>query len=90
MRVQAKVHLGGLSTDDIEVQIYHGPLDSHWNIQDFHTVPMIPKKEESGRNWIYEGDVSCSASGRHGYKIRVVPKHQNLGNPFEPGLIHWA
>lgn len=90
LRVQAKVHLGGLSTDDIEVQIYHGPLDSHWNIQDFHTVPMIPKKEESGRNWIYEGDVSCSASGRHGYKIRVVPKHQNLGNPFEPGLIHWA
>ena len=90
LKVQARVHLGDLSTNDVEVQIYHGPLDSHWNIQNIHTLPMKVVREDSVKNWIYEGEISCISSGQHGYKIRVLPRHQDLGNPFEPGLIHWA
>lgn len=87
--VRAKVHIGNLSPDDIDVQIYYGPMDSDWAIDKIHIVSMKPEKNENN-NWIFAGEVECNASGQHGYRIRILPKHSDLANQLEPGLILWS
>jgi starch phosphorylase len=39
---------------------------------------------------VFEGRVPCRSSGQYGYTVRVLPKHANLANPFEPGLVAWG
>jgi starch phosphorylase len=34
--------------------------------------------------------VPCKASGQQGYAVRVLPRHADLGSPFEPGLVCWG
>jgi hypothetical protein len=34
--------------------------------------------------------VSTDRSGRHGYAIRVTPRHPSLPMPFPLGLVRWS
>jgi hypothetical protein len=38
---------------------------------------------------MYQGEIECGTSGRHGFAVRVVPGGKDLATPFEPGLIIW-
>jgi starch phosphorylase len=89
--VRARVQLGGLSPDDVEVQLFHGQVDSFGDIPNPRTVPMGHNgKPEGGGTWSFQGTIPCRSSGQHGYAVRVLPKHADLGNPFEPGLLTWG
>ena len=35
-------------------------------------------------------ELPCAYSGRHGFALRVLPRHPDLTSPFEPRLILWA
>ncbi len=87
--VKAKVHLGQLTPADVDVQIYYGPMDSNWEIQEIHIASMKHEKQEH-HEWIFTGEIPCNSSGQHGYRIRVLPKHPDLANQLEPGLILWS
>jgi starch phosphorylase len=87
--VKAKVHLGQLTPADVDVQIYYGPMDSNWEIQEIHIASMKHEKQEH-HDWIFTGEIPCNSSGQHGYRIRVLPKHPDLANQLEPGLILWS
>ena len=39
---------------------------------------------------LFVGQVRCQNSGLHGYTVRVLPRHEDLANPFEPRLIVWG
>jgi len=39
---------------------------------------------------IFVGAIHARASGRYGYALRILPHHEDLSNPYEPGLILWA
>ena len=39
--------------------------------------------------YIFNGSVPCISSGLHGYSIRVLPKHEDLDNPFVIDLLTW-
>jgi starch phosphorylase len=89
--VRARVHLGGLSPDDVEVQLFHGRVDSFGDIPNPRTVPMSHNgRPEGGSAWAFHGSIPCRSSGQQGYAVRVLPKHADLGNPFEPGLLTWG
>jgi len=91
LEVNARVHLGGLSPDDVEVQLFHGVVDSFGDIPNPRTVPMSHNgRPEGGGPWAFHGTIPCRSSGQHGYAVRVLPKHADLGNPFEPGLLTWG
>ena len=32
----------------------------------------------------------CNYAGHFGFNVRVLPKHANLPNLFEPGLVTWG
>jgi starch phosphorylase len=90
LAVQARVNLGGLSPEDVEVQLFHGLVDSLGEIPAPRTVTMCHNGSPEGSAWSYQGTIPCRASGQHGYLVRVLPRHKDLANPFETGLLCWG
>ncbi|MHC4498010.1 MAG: alpha-glucan family phosphorylase [Planctomycetota bacterium] len=90
LSVRTLVKLGDLSPDDVSVELYHGSLDARGNIRDASVVRMAPE-EASGRNgerW-FVGLMTCRKTGQHGFAVRVLPRHIDLADPYELGLILW-
>jgi starch phosphorylase len=88
--VEAKVNLGAFTPDDVEVQLFHGPVDSLGDIPEPRTVAMSHNCAHQGSTWVFRGSIPCKGSGQHGYAVRVLPRHPNLANLFEPGLVQWG
>jgi starch phosphorylase len=88
--VRARVHLGSLSPQDVEVQLFHGVVDNQGEIPAPSTITMSANGTHEGSRWVYQGSIPCRASGQHGFAVRVLPKHPNLANPFETGLVCWG
>jgi starch phosphorylase len=90
LEVKAKVNLGALKPDDVEVQLFHGVVDSLGEIPHPRTVRMSTNGAHDGSQWTFQGRIPCRSSGQHGYAVRVLPRHADLSNPFEPGLVVWG
>jgi starch phosphorylase len=90
LEVKARVNLGGLTPDDVEVQLFHGAVDSMGEIPQPHTAPMSTNGSHEGTAWTFHGAIPCRSSGQHGFAVRVLPRHPALANPFEPGLVVWG
>ena len=76
--------------DDVQVQLFHGVVDNVGEIPSPQTVAMSPNGSHEGSTWTYSGVLRCRASGQQGYAVRILPKHQDLANAFEPGLVCWG
>jgi starch phosphorylase len=90
LTVKARVTLGSLSPDDVQVQLFHGALDNQGDIPNPATAPMGHNGAHEGSTWVFTGMIPCRASGHHGFAVRVLPQHRDLANPFEPGLVVWG
>ena len=90
LEVKAQIALGSLSPQDVEVQLFHGIIDNAGEIPLPRTALMATNGDHSGASWLFKGKIRCEASGHYGYTVRVLPRHSNLGNPFEPGLVCWG
>jgi len=90
LEVQARVNLGNLKPDDVQVQLYCGIVDNHGEIATPDTIPMSHNGAHEGSTWLFKGQIVCRSSGQHGFAVRVLPKHEDLANPFEPGLVCWG
>ncbi len=91
LKVRARVHLGPLSPDDVEVQLFHGALDSFGEISRPHTAPMRTNcAPQPDARWQFAGTIACTASGHYGFAVRVLPRHPDLASAFEPGLVSWG
>ncbi len=93
--VTARVQLGPLGPDDVEVQIYHGLVDSLGEISVPQTVTIEPRiaPEPSANGdaaWVYHGRIPCRSSGQYGFNVRVLPKNASLPHVFEPGMVTWG
>jgi starch phosphorylase len=90
--VKARIKLGGLKPEDVEVQLFHGLLDSLGDIPNAQTIAMSQNGQPArdGEPWIYYGTIPCRASGQHGFAVRVVPRHADLAQPFDPTLVCWG
>ena len=87
--VLARATLGNLLPEDVEVQLYFGPVSSRGDIEEPLCAEMKPVRGEKGV-YTYSTVWTCSRTGRQGYTIRVVPKHEGLITPVHTGLITWA
>ncbi len=90
IEVQALIHLGALSPEDVSVELYHGPLDEKGEISKAETLPMDCVESKGKGDYVFRGVITCRTSGRYGYTLRVLPHHEDLSNPYELGLILWA
>ncbi len=91
LEVRARVDLGPFAPDDVEVQLFHGVLDSMGDIANPESVTMEQDSAAlRGNVWLFTGTIPCQTSGQHGYAVRVLPRHADLAHPFEPGLLCWG
>src|SRR5207237_810795 len=90
LEVRARINLGSLSPDDVEVQLFHGVIDNMGEIPQPRTASMSANGEHHGSSWLFKGQIPCRASGHYGYAVRVLPRHRDLSNAFEPGLVSWG
>lgn len=88
--IEAYVQLGDLAADDVEVQLLHGPVGQHGEIEHVTTLTLSPDADTSGTSRRYAGSFVCSAAGRYGFTARIVPAHRDLSNYTELGLLAWA
>ncbi len=88
--VKAQINLGNLAPADVEVQLFHGIIDNASEIPAPSIARMEANGDSSGAMWVFKGKIRCQDSGHYGYTVRVLPKHANLGNAFEPGLVCWG
>jgi starch phosphorylase len=88
--VKARISLGNFSPDDVEVQLFHGVVDSLGEIPKPGTIMMSHNGQHEGPFWTFQGTIPCRSSGQHGYAVRVLPKHSDLASLFEPGLVCWG
>ncbi len=92
LEVSVRVHLGPINHESVEVQVYNGSLDEQGQVLSGAAVALrrdAKWKGEPGFH-LFRGQVPCTASGRFGYAVRVLPHHPNLPSPFVPGLITWG
>jgi starch phosphorylase len=90
LQARARIYLGALDPEDVKVQLYYGPLDTRGEIPKGEVVAMKWAESEEEGYHVFVGSITCRASGRYGYALRILPHHEDLGNPYEPGLILWA
>jgi starch phosphorylase len=90
LNVEARVSLGNFAPDDVDVQLFHGVVDSFGEIPSPSSVAMSHNGPPEGGSWTYHGTIPLRSSGQHGFAVRVLPKNHDLSNPFEPGLLVWG
>jgi starch phosphorylase len=89
LQVRARIYLGELTDQDVEVEIYHGMVDSTGEVP--RGTPTTMRCEERDASmYTFTGAVPCLNSGRFGCAVRVLPHHKDLVHPFESGLILWS
>ncbi|MBI5533700.1 MAG: alpha-glucan family phosphorylase [Deltaproteobacteria bacterium] len=90
LHVQATLTLGGLTPDDVRVELYYGHLEGGQEIPRGDCSAMSCTGQVGDNRYRFEGAISSKQSGSHAYALRVVPRHPMMSNPFEMSLIHWA
>ena len=88
-KATAKVYLGELKPDDVDVEIYYGPVDSQNQIKHSNTALMTLASDLGNGNYLYEYELTCNHSGRFGLTARVTPVGHDWDNSI-PGFIKWA
>jgi len=89
VEVSARINLGGLSPQEVRVELYFGSISSSGTIENAGSVEMIPQSD--GRSAVeYRGQIECAVTGRQGYTVRLLPKHPALIHPYVPGYLRWA
>ena len=88
--VKAQISLAALTPDDVQVELYQGPVNADGAIFNGRPVVMEYQGQDSQARSIYTANIAYSSSGLQGLSLRVLPKHVNLSSPYEPRLILWA
>jgi len=87
--IKVRITPGEIPLSEIAVEVYFGVLDSRGTIMGGEIVPLEPDagKESHGH---FGGELECRFCGRHGFMLRVMPRHPELGTVYDPGLILWG
>lgn len=89
LQIQAQVKLGGLSPENLMIEVYHGVLNHHGDIEDGSRVLMTKQSSKDGIAQ-YEAVIPCNKGGRYGFAVRALPGRKELAVEILPGFIKWA
>jgi starch phosphorylase len=89
LKVEVILQMGRLSSQDLAVDIYYGRVDSKAEFLDRETIPLQDFSQEDG-NTVFRGEIPCQKVGRFGFRVRILPSHPLLANPYSLGLILWG
>jgi starch phosphorylase len=87
--VTTHVDLGELKPEEVDVQIFYGPVDSENKIAKPLVENMKLIESKDGNTFLYRHEISCESSGRYGFTTRVVPSGK-FWNSDMPGFVTWG
>jgi starch phosphorylase len=91
LEVRAAVALGGLSVDDVAVQLVYGNTDTDDAICAPHQVIRLePQGAAVEGVTTFTGTLPLAVTGTFGYTVRAVPTHPQLVSDVELGLVTYA
>lgn len=88
-KITAKIFLGELKPEEVDVEAYFGPVDAQNNILCSNVVTMNLVESQGGGNYLYEHDLTCQNPGRFGLTARVTPAGHTWDHSV-PGFVRWA
>lgn len=88
MDIEVIAFLDEFQPDELSIQAYIGVMDNDGNLSEGQTIELDHAEDLGGGKHRFTGRISASASGRHGFAIRIVPGAA-LDGYHEPGLIKW-
>lgn len=88
--LHAFVSLGGLSPDDVEVQVVHGRVKGEDDLVDTTTTSLALAETYEGGRHRFDGHLQLARAGSFGYTVRILPKNPFLASPAELGLVAFA
>jgi starch phosphorylase len=89
IKVHSVINLGGLTPNDVNVQVYYGILNHKDEIENPSSQDLKFLRFD-GNDAIYEGEYICMDNGSQGFNIRILPSHELLSNPTQLFLCNWA
>jgi starch phosphorylase len=88
LHVRAQVDLGGLSAQDVAVEVVYGRARTSDSLVDTHHAALeLTTGGLTGSVATFAGTVPLGRAGSFGYNVRVVPRHPLLASAAEMGLI---
>ncbi len=84
LKVAVAIHLGRVETNEVQVELVIKTMD------DEHVSYPMKMTEQEGNQVTYSANFKSNKTGRFQYGIRVLPRHPELCNKYETGLVYWA
>jgi starch phosphorylase len=88
--VKARVHLGTLTPDDVQVILYQGPVSETGEIIQGAPMTMDYQGQDDHGDCLYTAEIAYASSGLQGLALQVLPHHDHLSSPYEMDLALWA
>lgn len=89
-KVTASLHLGALTPDDIQVELYLGEVAIDGEIHTGTATPMELQGKTDAGKYLYGIEAIYTISGLQGLSLRILPRHRYLNSPYDLRLILWA
>lgn len=89
LSITTHVSLGALTPDEVEVEVYYGPVDAQNRIMASHSASMTLAADTGNGSYTFKTTVLCDGTGRYGFTARVTPRG-NTWRAATPGFITWA
>jgi starch phosphorylase len=90
LTVTAYLELGGVSPEELQVELYHGTVSNqNSEIANARKTEMKWLKND-GNLSLYQVRIECVDTGMQGHTVRILPKHDALIHPYRSGFIKWA
>ncbi|MBO0842622.1 MAG: alpha-glucan family phosphorylase [Nocardioides sp.] len=87
LTVRAYVALGGLSPDDVVVQLVHGRPTDGDELDPAWLSRLSVAEAYDGDRYRFEGQHTLERSGPFGYTVRIVPRSRHLASVAELGVV---
>jgi starch phosphorylase len=90
LAISTDIFLSELLPEDVDVEIYFGPLSFQDEFTEKDTILMKTAGADDNGNHRFEGELPCSHTGKYGFTIRIMPTRQKMETPYSTGLVIWA
>lgn len=88
-KVTTRIALGTLTPEEVDVEVYYGPVDAQNVIIQSNRQPMQMVEDLGDGNYLYTAEIISRQTGRFGLSARVTPAGKTWRNRI-PGIITWA
>jgi starch phosphorylase len=89
VRFEIGVNLGGLTPDDVTVELLIGRPARNGQPKNARRYAMQYSGRANGNERLYELELTPEMCGKIEYRFRVYPSHELLTHPFEMGMMVW-